>query len=338
MHSLKQFIRRSLASALYYSGALYLYARLFAKDRVVVLTYHRVLPKDRATASFSSPAIVVTPETFEMHMRALRDWFRPLSTRDWLAGNTAGRTCLVTFDDGWYDNHAYALPVLTRTGVPMLLFTATNYIGSRDCFWQETLAALLYSARGGRGNGDAKLVLDELGARELSSLDGAEARAAALAAVSRVKSRKLNPDHLIARLREALPPEARGRSAEDRFLTQEELRAMLKSGVITLGSHSMTHARLPLENDAVIEAELDGSRDVIHEWTGEPPRTLAYPNGDYDARVVEAARRAGYQAAFTTDIGNHVRDSDPLRVRRFNMHEASVNSRPLFLSRLLGLL
>ncbi len=338
MHSLKQLIRRSLASALYYSGALYLYARLFASDRVVVLTYHRVLPKERGDASFSSPAIVVTPETFEMHMRTLRTWFRPLSTQDWLAGNLAGRRSLVTFDDGWYDNHAYALPVLSRTGVPMLLFAATNYIGSRDCFWQETLAALLYAARGGRGNGEAKLVLDELGARELSSLDGAAARAAALAAVSRVKSRKLNPDHLIARLREALPPEARGRSAEDRFLTHDELRAMLESGHITLGSHSMTHARLPLETDAVIEAELDGSRDVIHEWTGEPPRTLAYPNGDYDARVVEAARRAGYRAAFTTDIGDHRRDSDPLRVRRFNMHEATVNSRPLFLSRLLGLL
>lgn len=327
-----------MASALYYSGALYLYSRLFAHDRVVVLTYHRVLPKDRADASFSSPAIIVTPETFEMHMRSLRAWFRPLSARDWLGGNLPGRCCLVTFDDGWYDNNTYALPVLARTGVPMLLFAATNYIGSRDCFWQETLAALLYSARGGRGNGEAKLVLDELGARELSSLDGAEARAAALAAVSRVKSRKLNPDHLIARLREALPPEARGRSEEDRFLTQDELRSLLKSGCITLGSHSMTHARLPLENDAVIEAELDGSRDMIHEWTGAPPRTLAYPNGDYDARVVEAARRAGYRAAFTTDTGDHRRDSDPLRVRRFNMHEAAVNSRPLFLCRLLGLL
>jgi peptidoglycan/xylan/chitin deacetylase (PgdA/CDA1 family) len=338
MYSLKQLIRRSLASALYYSGALYLYARLFARDRVVVLTYHRVLPADRAAASFSSPAIVVTPETFEMHMRSLRDWFEPLSARDWLAGNPTRRACLVTFDDGWYDNHAYALPVLERTGVPMLLFAATNYIGSQDCFWQETLAALLYAARGGRGNGEARLVLDELGARELSSLDGAAARAVALAAVSRVKSRKLNPDRLITRLREALPPDTRGRSAEDRFLTHEEMRAMLQSGCISLGSHSMSHARLPLENDAVIEAELDGSRDVIHEWTGEPPRTLAYPNGDYDARVVEAARRAGYRAAFTTDIGDHKRDSDPLRVRRFNMHEASANSRPLFLSRLLGIL
>jgi peptidoglycan/xylan/chitin deacetylase (PgdA/CDA1 family) len=335
---MKQLIRRWLAAALYYSGVLYLYAQVVTRDRVVVLMYHRVLPRERADASFSSPAIVVTPETFEMHMRTLARWFRPLSARDWLAREPVGRGALVTFDDGWYDNHAYALPILARTGVPMLLFAATNYIGSRECFWQETLASLLYASRGSRGNGEARAVLDELGARDLAALDGAAARHAALAAVARVKARKLDPEQLIRRLREALPAADQARSSEDRFLTQQELDGLLKSGCITLGSHSMSHARLSLETDAVIEAELEGSRDVIQEWTGTPPRTLAYPNGDYDARVLRAARRAGYQIAFTTEAGDHVRGSDPLRIRRFNMHEAAVHTRALFLSRLLGVL
>ena len=42
--------------------------------------------------------------------------------------------------------------------------------------------------------------------------------------------------------------------------------------------------------------------------------------------------------AFTTETGHHVSGSDPLRIRRFNMHEATVNTKPLFLSRLLGVL
>lgn len=337
MHKLKQFVRRSIANALYYSGALYLHARLLARNRVVVLTYHRVLPADRAAASFSSPAIVVTPDTFAMHMETVKRWFTPLSAKTF-AGHRSGRACLVTFDDGWYDNHAHALPVLERTGVPMLLFVATNYIGTRDCFWQETLAAHLYAARGPRGNGEARVVFDELGARELCMLDGAEARRAALAAVARVKARKLNPVHLIERLREAVPATAKSPSPEDRFLTQGELRVLLESPCITIGSHSMTHARLPLETNAVIEAELEGSRDVLTEWTGKAPDTLAYPNGDHDDRVVAAARAAGYRLAFTTEAGNHIPGSDPLRIRRFNMHESAVNSRPLFLCRLLGIL
>jgi peptidoglycan/xylan/chitin deacetylase (PgdA/CDA1 family) len=337
MHRLKQLVRRWLAAALYYSGALWLYARLVARNRVVVLTYHRVLPADRAAASFSSPAIVVTPGTFAMHMDTVARWFTPL-TASTFSGHAGGRACLVTFDDGWYDNHAYALPVLERHGVPMLLFVATNYIGGNDCFWQETLAAHLYAARGPRGNGDARLVFDELGARELGYLDGMDARRAALAAVARVKARKLDPLHLIARLRESVPATANSSSPEDRFLNHAELRLMLGSPSITLGSHSMTHARLPFETDAVIEAELEGSRDVITEWTGKTPDTLAYPNGDHDDRVVAATRAAGYRLGFTTETGHHVSGSDPLRIRRFNMHEASAHTKPLFLSRLLGVL
>ncbi|HEY6124180.1 MAG TPA: polysaccharide deacetylase family protein [Steroidobacteraceae bacterium] len=337
MHSLKQLIRRSIASALYYTGALYLYARVVARNRVVVLTYHRVLPSDKAAASFSSSAIIVTPDTFAMHMETVARWFKPLNAGTF-AGHSGGRACLVTFDDGWYDNHVYALPVLERTRVPMLLFVATNYIGTSDCFWQETLAAHLYAARGPRGNGEAKLVFDELGARELGHLDGDEARRAALAAVARVKARKLNPAHLLQRLREAVPATAKSASPEDRFLTHAELKKLMASPCITLGSHSMTHSRLPLESDAVIEAELEGSRDILIEWTGKRPATLAYPNGDHDERVVAAARAAGYRVAFTTETGPHVPGSDLLRVRRFNMHEAAVNTKPLFLSRLLGVL
>ena len=47
----------TIAAALYYSGRA-LYARLVARNRVVVLTYHRVLPSESAAASFSTPAIV----------------------------------------------------------------------------------------------------------------------------------------------------------------------------------------------------------------------------------------------------------------------------------------
>jgi hypothetical protein len=62
-------------------------------------------------------------------METLARWFTPLDAGAF-AARPGGRACLVTFGDGWYDNHAYALPVLERTGVPMLLFVATSYIGS----------------------------------------------------------------------------------------------------------------------------------------------------------------------------------------------------------------
>jgi hypothetical protein len=54
------------------------------------------------------------------------------------------------------------------------------------------------------------------------------------------------------------------------------------------------------------------------------------------------ARRAAAVSGALLQARAHLRPnrvgSDALRVRRFNMHESAVNSRPMFLSRLLGLL
>ena len=54
--------RRALAFVLYYSGLLWLYAGIRLRDKATVLMYHRVLPAD--ADSFSTDAIVVTPESF----------------------------------------------------------------------------------------------------------------------------------------------------------------------------------------------------------------------------------------------------------------------------------
>jgi peptidoglycan/xylan/chitin deacetylase (PgdA/CDA1 family) len=67
-----------------------------------------------------------------------------------------------------------------------------------------------------------------------------------------------------------------------------------------IGSHTRTHARLPQLTRDELDDELQGSRTDIEEQLGRPCRSLAYPFGAHDARVVEAARRAGYETAAAT--------------------------------------
>ncbi|HUT77617.1 MAG TPA: polysaccharide deacetylase family protein [Polyangia bacterium] len=64
-----------------------------------------------------------------------------------------------------------------------------------------------------------------------------------------------------------------------------------------IGSHTRTHPRLPeLDRDALHE-ELQNSRTECEARLSTPCTSLAYPFGDHDATVVEAARGAGYSAA-----------------------------------------
>ena len=63
-----------------------------------------------------------------------------------------------------------------------------------------------------------------------------------------------------------------------------------------IGSHTRTHARLLGVDDARLADELAGSRKRIEAELGQPCRTIAYPFGEADERVIAAAGDAGYDA------------------------------------------
>jgi peptidoglycan/xylan/chitin deacetylase (PgdA/CDA1 family) len=64
-----------------------------------------------------------------------------------------------------------------------------------------------------------------------------------------------------------------------------------------VGSHTRSHPHLTtLTDDDALAAELAESRAAVTRALGRPCRSIAYPYGDMDRRVVEMARRAGYEA------------------------------------------
>lgn len=90
-----------------------------------------------------------------------------------------------------------------------------------------------------------------------------------------------------------------------------------------VGSHARSHPWLTTIDDAALEAELQGSRERCEAETGGPCRSLAYPFGDHDHRVLEAARAAGYAAACVGPM--RVRDRNPLRVPRVGVYHEDTN-------------
>lgn len=88
-----------------------------------------------------------------------------------------------------------------------------------------------------------------------------------------------------------------------------ELRALADAGW-EVGAHTDTHPHLTRTDDDELARELAIPRARLEELMGTPCRSLAYPYGDFDGRVVAAARAAGYEAACTLDVGTH--GGDPL--------------------------
>jgi hypothetical protein len=105
---------------------------MIAPRGVAILTYHSVSPAPGWLPW--SREIAVHPSTFARHLATLeRMGASVIATRALVARRIAGpalpdRAVVLHFDDGYLDNHRYALPLLTRYGMPATFFPSLDFI------------------------------------------------------------------------------------------------------------------------------------------------------------------------------------------------------------------
>lgn len=102
------------------------------------------------------------------------------------------------------------------------------------------------------------------------------------------------------------------------LLDADEIRNMQGRGA-SFHSHTRTHASLPGLDDAQLADQLAGSHQALSNLLGHEARYLAYPFGHVDDRVENAARQAGYRAAFSTRPGFNRMDVNRFRIRRLDV-------------------
>lgn len=271
-----------------------------------ILAYHRVLEAVEPDGfSFDTELVSASAEGFSRQMRWIGRHMHPMRFDQVLACVDAGerlppRAVLVTFDDGYEDNHRVAYPVLRDAGVPAMFFVATGHIDSGLPFAYDWLVHMVCTTDEG--------VLDvpELGRSWTLPTGIAGRRAVAGQLLGRIKALDaLAQSALIERLeREWGMP--RAAHPHCRPMTWAQLREM-QAGGMELGSHGVGHhmlAKLPRER---MVAELVGSCEALQREVGVDVQVLSYPVGGldaFDAQVQEAARAAGYRMACSYVAGS----------------------------------
>lgn len=94
-----------------------------------------------------------------------------------------------------------------------------------------------------------------------------------------------------------------GELAREAKLSDAQVQQLAQSGLIEIGSHTMTHANLKTLDDAACWHELVASRAALQALTGQAIESFAYPFGIYTARDVQVAQQVGYRNAVTTVEG-----------------------------------
>lgn len=265
-----------------------------------VLAYHRVRAID-ARFGFDPDLVSASPAAFRGQMQLLRDRFHPVSCREVVAALESGPALprdavLVTFDDGYDDNHGVAFPILRELGVPATFFVATGHIDSGLPYAYDWLAHLVVGATGDR----LRLPALDLDIPLPAGLDARRALVAPL--LDRLKFLDdAGQQAVIEGLeRETGQPRTQGH-ADCRPMSWDQLREMRAAGM-EIGGHGVHHRMLAKLPDDELRAEVDGCQARLTAELGAPAIAVSYPVGGpdaFDARVVEAVRAAGFRVGFT---------------------------------------
>lgn len=92
------------------------------------------------------------------------------------------------------------------------------------------------------------------------------------------------------------------------YLSWSQVRELDKSGLITIGSHTIHHVDVATSRNAY--NEIYGSKATLERELGHPITAFAYPSGEHDAASVAMVAAAGYRVAFTTASSTTMRLSE----------------------------
>ncbi|MBT3535988.1 MAG: polysaccharide deacetylase family protein [Rhodospirillaceae bacterium] len=104
------------------------------------------------------------------------------------------------------------------------------------------------------------------------------------------------------------------------YMSWSQLRALVAAGV-GIGSQTGSHPHLPEVDQARLDEEFSRSNARFRAELGFAPELLAYPFGEFGAREKEAARAAGFVAAFGQHSGVAHNGDDLFALPRFALNE-----------------
>lgn len=333
-------LKSVIAHMLYYSGILPLYKKIALRNKAVVLMYHRVIGVSEKPMVFSHDGILVYEATFGRHAAYLKKAFNVITLGEFTRRMDSAEpfddcTCMITFDDGWLDNYTNAYPILSRHGLPAVIFIAPGYIETCKGFWREEMTHLLCSSYH-HGGAEWLSLLNKYGVKIFPGMPESEYIVSATSFVNGLdKYDEVGIQSVINEISQCLCT-TRPEKSHDAFMEWRHAREM-SGGAISFGSHGANHRILTSLSLAEAKHEIEDSKIRIEAELGKTVSAFSYPNGDFSGATSRLVENAGYALAFSTRPGHVTHLDDRYAIKRVNIHEDSSESIPLFLARILGL-
>lgn len=194
--------------------------------------------------------------------------------------------CHITIDDGELSFRQIIYPILKKHNVPVTLFVSPKICTEKTNFWfQEIVGYDQYAL---------KKIIAEFAHTPLKILVN-------------YNSESILKCFSIHQINEVIRHYRKVYNAPEKpfqNLTTEELKGLNKSGIVTLGAHTLSHPILRNENDITSKSEIIDSINGLSNILGKDVQYFSYPNGiyllDFTEREMNYIRESKIQLAFTT--------------------------------------
>lgn len=203
------------------------------------------------------------------------------------------RFVAITLDDGYADNFTRALPIFEKFNAPFTLYVTTDMIECGGYLWWIGLERLI-------ARNDAVEVAPMQKRFAISSLRD---KKAALDDITEWVAADI--ERRAPMLRETF--DLCGVSVADAThaaaLSQEQLRALARHPLATIGGHTTAHPDLTALNEQQAYREISDNKLFLENLLHIPIEHFAYPYGACGEREAALAAQAGFKTATTTRMG-----------------------------------
>lgn len=290
------------------------------RRRLLILCYHGISIADEHEWA---PGLFMSRDAFAARLEALRRGrynVLPLdeATRRLRDGTLPPRSVVITFDDGTFDFHEAAWPLLRRYRMPATVYLTTYYCEKNLAVFPLAISYLLWK----RAGMHAAVDVPRGPAVRVDTRTTRSRKDAADLLMGHARALDLSADEkevLIERLAGALGVDYREfrRRRLLHLMNPAEVRAVADEGA-DVQLHTHRH-RSPLDEQRY-RAEITTNRERIRGMTSRDPVHFCYPSGVCMPQFGPWLRAEGVQTATTCAPGIATSTSDPLQLPRLLDH------------------
>tara|TARA_B110000091_G_C13797111_1_gene468390 strand:- start:1198 stop:2106 length:909 start_codon:yes stop_codon:yes gene_type:complete len=269
------------------------------------LTYHDIID----TMPVGYLQCTTKQDRFVQQINFLGKYFQFVGPEEVMSSSSSKNLICLTFDDGYLSMKDFVAPYLNRLKIPFVIFLNSKAV-REDTLWLNKFNQLLVKDP---QNEFVSQIMDNFSLQDKPT-----------SSIIKTLVERFDFNRGISYIDD---------SPMNLFLNEMDIGKLVKDGAI-IGSHSKSHYPLSKLNNDQLKQEIQEDKIALESMLDKEVKYLAFPFGKknhYNASVIDVAKKAGFERAFTTNPNRFKKDE--FLIPRISVLNESPKELNFFLSR-----